>query len=539
MVLKEILLLDRVHIGHRLQLPEMRPPVFIHRLKFIVAARQQKVANGHVHQVLLLLLGDLFFDEACFLEPYEKENGFHIGFFPETFHQLCFQVPPALLKIVVCIHPANVIKVENLPLRKFEKMLQLQVLRQDPQGVKQRLAVKNFASPGLVDEIIALDDERKKLQADSDNTQSKINAASKEIGQLMGKGEKAAAENRKAEVAELKSTLQPVAEKLAATEKNLFDKLVQLPNLPSTLVPEGKTPEENKVMREVGEKPTLPKGAKPHWDLIREYDIVDFETGAKISGSGFALFKGQGSKLQYFLDHNTAAGYTEYTPPLMVNEATAFGTGQLPDKEGQMYYIPADELYMIPTSEVPVTNIYRDQIIPESQLPVKMTAYSSCFRREAGSFGKDVRGLNRVHQFEKVEIVQITKPADSYQALDEMVSHVEKLLQALELPYRILRLCGGDMSFASALTYDFEVYSAAQERWLEVSSVTNFETFQSNRMKIRYKDSSGKTQLLHTLNGSSLALPRIIAALLENNQTPEGIRLPAVLVPYFEKNLLR
>ena len=420
-------------------------------------------------------------------------------------------------------------------------MLQVQVLRQDPQGVKQRLAVKQFGSLDLVDEIIALDDERKKLQGESENRQSGINAASKEIGQLMGKGDKTAAESRKAEVAELKSSLQPIAEKLALTEKELHEKLVQLPNLPAAQVPGGKTPEDNMVVREVGEKPKLSAGAKPHWDLVKDYDIVDFETGAKITGSGFALFKGQGSKLQralvqFFLDHNTAAGYTEYTPPLMVNEATAFGTGQLPDKEGQMYYMPVDNLYMIPTSEVPVTNIYRDQIIPESQLPVKMTAHSACFRREAGSFGKDVRGLNRVHQFEKVEIVQIVKPDTSYEALEEMVVQVEKLLQSLELPYRILRLCGGDMSFASALTYDFEVYSAAQERWLEVSSVSNFETFQSNRMKIRYKDGSGKTQLLHTLNGSSLALPRIIAALLENNQTLDGIPLPAVLHSYFGKS---
>lgn len=417
-------------------------------------------------------------------------------------------------------------------------MLQLQVLRQDPSAVKAKLAVKHFRDTGLVDEIIALDDERKRLQLESDNTQAKINAASKEIGQLMAKGDKQAAEEKKNEVAGFKSSIQPIADKLAETEKALQDKLILLPNLPSSLVPEGKTPADNVVVREAGTKPHLYPGAVPHWDLVRTYDIVDFETGAKISGSGFALFKGQGAKLQraliqYFLDQNTAAGYTEYLPPLMVNEASAWGTGQLPDKEGQMYHMPADNLYMIPTSEVPVTNIYRDQIIAESSLPVKMTAYSACFRREAGSFGKDVRGLNRVHQFDKVEIVQIVKPETSYETLDEMVGHVEKLLQSLELPYRILRLCGGDMGFASALTYDFEVYSAAQERWLEVSSVSNFETFQSHRMKIRYKDGSSKTQLLHTLNGSSLALPRIMAALLENNQTEEGIKLPAVLLPYF------
>lgn len=423
-------------------------------------------------------------------------------------------------------------------------MLQLQVLRHDPGMVKQRLGVKYFKDTALVDEIIALDDERKRLQLESDNTQSKINSASKEIGQLMAKGDKQGAEARKSEVAGFKSSLQPVAEKLTEIEKLLQDKLVLLPNLPSPLVPEGKLPADNTVVKEAGVKPQLYSKAVPHWDLIREYDIVDFETGAKITGSGFALFKGQGAKLQraliqYFLDQNTAAGYTEYLPPLMVNETTAWGTGQLPDKEGQMYHMPVDNLYMIPTSEVPLTNIYRDQIVPEAELPIKMTAYSACFRREAGSFGKDVRGLNRVHQFDKVEIVQIVKPEASYGTLDEMVGHVEKLLIALELPYRILRLCGGDMSFASALTYDFEVYSAAQDKWLEVSSVSNFETFQSNRMKIRYKDGTGKTQLLHTLNGSSLALPRIMAALLENNQFEEGVRIPAVLLPYFGKPVLK
>jgi seryl-tRNA synthetase len=303
-------------------------------------------------------------------------------------------------------------------------------------------------------------------------------------------------------------------------------------------VPAGKTPADNEVVREGGTKPILPPGAVPHWDLIKKYDIVDFETGAKITGSGFPLYKGKGAKLQralvqYFLDYNIAAGYTEYLPPFMVNESTAYGTGQLPDKEGQMYYMPADGFYMIPTSEVPVTNIYRDEIVKESELPIKMTAYSPCFRREAGSFGKDVRGLNRVHQFEKVEIVQLVHPAKSYEVLEEMLAHVEKLLHSLQLPYRILRLCGGDMGFASALTYDFEVYSAAQERWLEVSSVSNFETFQTNRMKIRFKDMAGKMQLAHSLNGSSLALPRIVACLLENNQTPEGIILPEAIHSYF------
>lgn len=418
------------------------------------------------------------------------------------------------------------------------RMLQLQVLRKNPAAVKERLAIKHFAEPQLVDVIIALDDERKKLQLEFDNNQAKVNSTSKEIGVLMAKGEQEEAETKKKQVATLKSSLQPISEKLMIVEKQLQDELVKLPNLPSGKVPAGKTPAENVVVREGGVKPQLPSGSVPHWDLIKKYDLVDFETGAKITGSGFALFKGKGAKLQraliqYFLDFNTAAGYTEYHPPFMVNEASAYGTGQLPDKEGQMYYMPEDKFYMVPTSEVPITNIYRDEIVKEENLPIRMTAYSPCFRREAGSFGKDVRGLNRVHQFEKVEVVQIAHPDKSYEVLDEMVNHVEKLLGSLELPYRILKLCGGDMGFASAITYDFEVYSAAQERWLEVSSVTNFETFQSNRMKIRYKDGSGKSQLVHTLNGSSLALPRIIACLLENNQTENGIKLPKVVHSYF------
>ncbi len=422
-------------------------------------------------------------------------------------------------------------------------MLQVQVLRQDIQKVKDKLAIKNFGSIELVDTIISLDDERKRLQLDLDNNQSKLNSASKEIGGLMAKGLKEEAEGKKLEVALIKSSIQPLSEKLAQVEKQLHDELVKLPNLPSDLVPKGKTPADNEVVREGGVKSTLPAGSVPHWDLIKKYDIVDFEMGAKITGSGFALFKGKGARLQraliqYFLDYNTKAGYTEYHPPFMVNEASAYGTGQLPDKEGQMYFMAADNFYMIPTSEVPLTNIYRDEILKEEQLPIRMTAYSPCFRREAGSFGKDVRGLNRVHQFEKVELVQITKAADSYEVLDEMVKHVEQLLISLELPYRILRLCGGDMSFASALTYDFEVYSAAQEKWLEVSSVSNFETFQSNRMKIRFKDQAGKSQLVHTLNGSSLALPRIIACLLENNQFSDGIKLPAVIHKYFGEALL-
>lgn len=404
--------------------------------------------------------------------------------------------------------------------------------------VKERLSVKNFSETELVDTILLLDEQRKKLQLEFDNTQAKVNSTSKEIGGLMAKGQKEEAEARKLEVGALKSSLQPISDKLNEVEKQLQNELVKLPNLPSDKVPAGKTPADNVVVREGGSIPALPAEAVPHWELIKKYDIVDFETGAKITGSGFPLYKGKGAKLQraliqYFLDFNTAAGYTEYLPPLMVNELSAYSTGQLPDKEGQMYYMQVDNFYMIPTAEVPVTNIYRDEIVKESDLPIKMTAYSPCFRREAGSFGADVRGLNRVHQFDKVEIVQIAHPDKSYDIHIEMVEHVERLLISLELPYRILALCGGDMSFASALTYDFEVYSAAQQKWLEVSSVSNFESFQANRMKVRFKDDKGKPQLAHTLNGSSLALPRIVAALLENNQTAEEIKLPTVLQSYF------
>ena len=417
-------------------------------------------------------------------------------------------------------------------------MLQVAFIRNNKEEVIERLSVKNFAELHLVDEILALDDERKKLQQQFDSTQALVNSTSKEIGQLMAKGGKAEADVKKQQVAALKSSLQPVSDNLLLVEKQLQETLVKLPNVPSAKVPPGKSPADNIVIRSGGNEPNLPANAAPHWDLIKKYDIIDFETGAKITGSGFPLYKGKGAKLQraliqYFLDSNTAAGYTEYLPPLMVNEATAYGTGQLPDKEGQMYYMQADNFYMIPTSEVPVTNIYRDEIVKEEDLPIKMTAFSPCFRREAGSFGKDVRGLNRVHQFDKVEIVQLVHPEKSYDVLEDMVNHVEKLLNSLELPYRILKLCGGDMSFASALTYDFEVFSAAQKKWLEVSSVSNFESFQTNRMKIRYKDSKGKMQLVHSLNGSSLALPRIVACLLENNQTEKGIDLPLALHQYF------
>ena len=417
-------------------------------------------------------------------------------------------------------------------------MLQLQVIRQNPEWIKERLAVKYFNDRSVVDEILKLDEQRKKLQLEFDNTQAKINSSSKEIGQLMAKGEKEKAEALKQTVPSLKTSLQPINDQLSETEKQLQNELVKLPNLPSEKVPAGRTPEDNVMIREGGNKPSLPKDALPHWELAKKYDIINFELGNKITGSGFPVYKNKGAKLQramiqYFLDYNTAAGYTEYLPPHMVNEATAFGTGQLPDKEGQMYFVTEDKFYLIPTAEVPVTNIYRDEILKETDLPIKMTAYTPCFRREAGSYGKDVRGLNRVHQFDKVEIVQIVHPEKSYDVLEEMVGHVEKLIQLLNLPYRILKLCGGDMSFASALTYDFEVYSAAQDKWLEVSSVSNFETFQTNRMKIRFKDKAGRSQLAHSLNGSSLALPRILACLLENNQTADGVILPDVLSSYF------
>lgn len=422
-------------------------------------------------------------------------------------------------------------------------MLQINFIKNNIELVKERLAVKHFKQLELVDEAIAIDDERRKAQVEFDNTQAKINAASKEIGKLMGQGKKDEAEAMKAEVTSLKSDVEKHNQSLSEAEKKLNDILVLFPNLPSEKVPLGKTPEENVNVKQAGEIPSLYDKAQPHWELIKQYNLVDFELGAKITGSGFPVYKGKGAKFQralsqYFLDFNTAADYQEFIPPYMVNEASAYGTGQLPDKEGQMYHATADNFYLIPTAEVPVTNIYRDVILKESDLPIKMTAYSPCFRREAGSFGSDVRGLNRVHQFEKVEIIQIVDPAKSYETLDAMVAHVEKLIQSLELPYRILALCGGDMSFASALTYDFEVYSAAQQKWLEVSSVSNFEAFQTNRMKCRYKNAEGKTQLAHSLNGSSLALPRIYAALLENNQTENGIKVPKALQPYFGAEII-
>jgi len=423
-------------------------------------------------------------------------------------------------------------------------MLQIALIRQQPDFVKERLRVKNFDASAAIDSILHLDEKRKKIQLELESAQAGLNAISKEIGQMMAKGEKQMADEKKQEVLLIKSGLSPLQEALDTADKQLQEILVSLPNLPAKEVPPGKTPEDNIVVREGGRKPLLPDNALAHWDLVRKYNLIDFELGNKITGAGFPVYINKGARLQraliqYFLDFNTAAGFVEYQPPLMVNEASAFGTGQLPDKEGQMYYVNEDELFLIPTSEVPLTNLWRDTILKENALPVKMTAYTPCFRREAGSYGKDVRGLNRLHQFDKVEIVQIVHPEASYVVLNEMVLHVEKLLLSLDLPYRILRLCGGDMSFASAITYDFEVYSAAQQKWLEVSSVSNFESFQTNRMKVRYKDETGKTQLLHSLNGSSLALPRILACLLENHQGADFISLPEVLHSYFKSDSIQ
>jgi len=422
-------------------------------------------------------------------------------------------------------------------------MLPIQLFRQQKELVLEGLKKKNFKEPELVDKIIDMDERRRQLQMENDNLAASINTASKSVGQHMAKGEKQEAEALKAQVALHKEQAKEIATKLSELEAELHDAIVRLPNLPHSSVPVGKTPEENEVVRSGGDMPNLNEQKKPHWELTQQYGLIDFELGNKLTGSGFPVYMGQGARLQraliqYFLEYNIGAGYKEYYPPYMVNEASAYGTGQLPDKEGQMYHMTVDNFYMIPTAEVPVTNIYRDTIIQEQELPVKMTAYTPCFRREAGSYGKDVRGLNRLHQFDKVEIVQLVNPAKSYDALEEMVKHVEQLIQSLELPYRILRLCGGDMSFTSALTYDFEVYSAAQERWLEVSSVSNFEMFQANRMKIRYKDATTKTQLVHSLNGSSLALPRIMACLLENHQTPDGIKIPKALQQYFGKDMI-
>ncbi len=417
-------------------------------------------------------------------------------------------------------------------------MLPIQLFRQNRELILDGLKKKNFKDLDLVDKIINIDEQRRKLQVENDTISAAVNAASKNIGNLMAAGKKGEAEELKNNVAQNKEKAKEITNQLTVLEKEQFDAIIVLPNLPHSTVPFGKTPEENEIIKTGGIIPELGAGKLPHWELAAKYGLIDFELGTKLTGSGFPVYMGQGARLQraliqFFLEYNIKAGYKEYYPPYMVNEATAYGTGQLPDKEGQMYVTKEEGFYLIPTAEVPVTNIYRDTIIAEQDLPVKMTAYTPCFRREAGSYGKDVRGLNRVHQFDKVEIVQLTQPENSYNVLDGMVAHVENLLQLLGLPYRILRLCGGDMSFASALTYDFEVYSAAQERWLEVSSVSNFEVFQANRMKIRFKEGTGKTQLVHTLNGSSLALPRIMASLMENYQTNDGINIPLALQPYF------
>ena len=416
-------------------------------------------------------------------------------------------------------------------------MLTLKQLRENKAEAVRRLQKKGVDAEPIIARIEELDDKRKALQNELDNCLAEQNQAAKQIGMLMGKGLKDEAEAKKQEVAQLKNRSNELKEESERVAEELQNEIVKLPNFPADIVPEGRTAEDNVVVKLVENYSEIPGEALPHWELAKKYDIIDFDLGVKLTGAGFPVYKGKGARLQralinYFLDCNTRAGYQEVEPPIMVNEASGFGTGQLPDKEGQMYHATADGFYLVPTAEVPVTNIFRDVILEQNELPVKMTAYTPCFRREAGSYGKDVRGLNRLHQFDKVEIVQVSHPDKSYEALDAMVAHVESIVASLGLPYRILRLCGGDMSFTSALTYDFEVYSEAQKRWLEVSSVSNFESFQANRLKLRYRDDNRKTQLAHTLNGSSLALPRIVAALLENNQTEEGIRIPEVLVPY-------
>ena len=411
------------------------------------------------------------------------------------------------------------------------------MLRDDPQAVIGKLAIKNFDAKPIVDRVLELDSLRRSLQTESDAILSQQKTLSAQIGALMKQGDKQGAEKVKEQVASLKQRSGELLKKMDEAQAELDAKLVLLPNTPCDLVKPGKGAEDNEVVKMGGPEVQLPEGALPHWDLASKYDIIDFDLGVKITGAGFPVYKGKGAKLQralinFFLDCNTAAGYKEVEPPVMVNAASGFGTGQLPDKEGQMYHANLDDFYMVPTAEVPVTNIFRDVILPCDQVPQKLTAYTPCFRREAGSYGKDVRGLNRLHQFDKVEIVRVEKPENSYAALDEMVAHVEGLVNKLGLKYRILRLCGGDLSFTSAITYDFELWSAAQGRWLEISSVSNFETYQANRLHLRYRDENGKINLAHTLNGSSLALPRVVAALLEDNQTPEGIIIPEVLRPY-------
>lgn len=424
-------------------------------------------------------------------------------------------------------------------------MLTLMRLRNAKEEVIEGLAKKRMDARRMVEEVLTMDLHRRELQSESDAQQALINQKSREVGQRMKQGERELAEALKGEVAVIKERLKLKQTELEALRKKINGVLVQLPNVPHSSVPEGATSKENMVVRSGGEVPALQKGALPHWELAARLGIIDFELGVKLTGSGFPVYRGAGARLErglinYFIDYNTAAGYEEMMPPIMVNEESAYSTGQLPDKENQMYAVPLDGFYLVPTAEVPLTNVLRDVILEERQLPMKMTAYTPCFRREAGSYGKDVRGLNRLHQFDKVEIVCVEHPERSYARLDEMVRHVEQLLQRLELPYRVLHLCGGDMSFTSASTFDLEVFSAAQERWLEVSSVSNFEDFQSNRLQLRFRAEDGKRiQLAHTLNGSSLALPRIVAALLENNQTPEGVRIPAVLREWMGTDMLR
>lgn len=416
-------------------------------------------------------------------------------------------------------------------------MLQIAFVRENKQEVITALRKRRDDAQEVIDQLIALDEKRRASQVELDNTLAESNKLSKSIGQLMQSGEKAKAELVKEKTAQLKTESKRLTEEMQAVSEELQDLLYTIPNVPAGIVPEGKSEEDNLETERVGEVPQLHEGALPHWELAKKYDIIDFELGNKITGAGFPVYKGKGARLQralinYFLDKNTAAGYKEYQVPHVVNEASGKGTGQLPDKEGQMYHIGVDDLYLIPTGEVPVTNIFRDVIIDEAELPILSTCYTPCFRREAGSYGAHVRGLNRLHQFDKVEIVRVEHPEKSYEALDGMVDHVKDILNELKLPYRILRLCAGDLGFTSALTYDFEVFSTAQDRWLEISSVSNFETFQANRLKLRFKSKDGKKQLAHTLNGSSLALPRVLAGILENYQTPEGIKIPEVLVPY-------
>jgi len=416
-------------------------------------------------------------------------------------------------------------------------MLQVPYIRNNKEDVITKLAVKNFDAKDIIDEIIALDEKRRKTQAELDDTLAESNKLSKEIGMLYKSGEVEEANAKKAETGDLKEKSQELNQVLSSTENELKELLVQIPNIPHESVPTGNSEGDNKIVSQEGDIPDLGDHAKPHWELVAEKNIIDFELGVKITGAGFPVYRGKGARLQralinYFLDKNIEAGYEEVIPPHLVNEDSGFGTGQLPDKEGQMYHVTGDNLYLIPTAEVPVTNVFRDVIVKKEDFPIKCTAYTPCFRREAGSYGKDVRGLNRLHQFDKVEIVQIEHPNDSYKALDAMVEHVAKILRELGLPFRVLQLCGGDISFTSSLTYDFEVYSTAQKKWLEVSSVSNFESYQSNRLKLRFRDEDKKTRLCHSLNGSSLALPRIMAALIENYQDADGINIPEVLIPY-------